>query len=1046
MKIKKVQISGFRAFNKVEDSTFNFVLPNNKIADFISVYAPNGFGKTSFYDAVEWGVTHQIQRFDRMTDFNKIRKENEGSVLLNNSSTKGEVIVETSESNFKNEITRKVYNPKGTPENAYFKEVILSQDLIDTFIKEEKAEERYNKFVDFNPEIKTYNNSLKNLTILFDFIESRTKDLNVEIKEMQKNQLKIDFEEEGKKFNEINKALQFLKDKKQEIDLIEKDTFTKTKYDFLDQKIKSRLISLEIEIETVRLRIGNIDIAYNGLPNNTDDANNGIFTYFDNRNKIIDLEKVKNDLNSIVTKIKTKENCELKDNQLKSQIKDELELNKLYLLFKEKYKMYLTIENEINERNKIYNNYDNEKLKSDKTIEELNEINKKNATNLDKLQKELFEKRTILKNIPFQIEKLDSLNKSSKLLSSQTNVLNESIPEKEVLIRDIKLKIIQYQLFNNNIESDIKSLIDLEEFKDNKELLNSILELESKINSAKEGIITINEKINLQNELDNELKDFVSKGLEIVSKNNSSDCPLCNHTYKSFSELSEKIIENKLLGKIVNENLESKLKLENEINKSLEEVSKSKSILKEYLKKVIEPFEKDKLKNENELIKLTELKDEKIQELIKSENEVTEINQFFENTINTKEFEEKISKEITVSEKEIAAIYNVINKNKTAITDHYNIIKSSNANKELVSKGITELKSVKEYNEVIGFYSNTLKTNEINLVLLEETIENSNAYLDKFKNEIEENLKTLSELNSKLLTNTLTKEEAITKVEEVDYAITLIRKIIQNFEHYIKTEFKIDLVSIDKNQVDFEFEKIKNIEKIKLQSLSDINENYRIIDKLKEDCLKVTEAEEIQKKIEGFSSEYAKLSIVRGKLKVEKDNLIKYLKKTINGFFYKELINKIYSKIDPHPDYSEIEFECDFEDKNPRLQIYTMKIVNGKKEKSVPALYFSTAQINILSLSIFLARALKTKNPQSGNSVDCIFIDDPIQSMDSINILSFIDLFRSMILFLGKQLIVSTHEENFHLLLQKKIPIELFDSKYIEFETFGRLKNNLPLN
>ncbi len=60
--------------------------------------------------------------------------------------------------------------------------------------------------------------------------------------------------------------------------------------------------------------------------------------------------------------------------------------------------------------------------------------------------------------------------------------------------------------------------------------------------------------------------------------------------------------------------------------------------------------------------------------------------------------------------------------------------------------------------------------------------------------------------------------------------------------------------------------------------------------------------------------------------------------------------------------------------------------------------------------------------------------------MDSINILSFIDLFRGIILFLGKQLIVSTHEENFHLLLQKKIPAELFDSKYIEFATFGKLK------
>lgn len=65
-----------------------------------------------------------------------------------------------------------------------------------------------------------------------------------------------------------------------------------------------------------------------------------------------------------------------------------------------------------------------------------------------------------------------------------------------------------------------------------------------------------------------------------------------------------------------------------------------------------------------------------------------------------------------------------------------------------------------------------------------------------------------------------------------------------------------------------------------------------------------------------------------------------------------------------------------------------------------------------------MARALKTKNPET-KAVDCIFIDDPIQSMDSINILSFIDLFRGITLSLGKQLIVSTHEENFHIITEK---------------------------
>jgi len=102
-------------------------------------------------------------------------------------------------------------------------------------------------------------------------------------------------------------------------------------------------------------------------------------------------------------------------------------------------------------------------------------------------------------------------------------------------------------------------------------------------------------------------------------------------------------------------------------------------------------------------------------------------------------------------------------------------------------------------------------------------------------------------------------------------------------------------------------------------------------------------------------------------------------------------------------------------------------------------LYFSTAQLNILSLSIFLAKALNTTDNE-GKSIDCIFIDDPIQSMDSINILSTIDLFRSIVTNMGKQIILSTHDESFQNLLKKKMPEKLFKSRFIEFETFGKLK------
>ena len=44
----------------------------------------------------------------------------------------------------------------------------------------------------------------------------------------------------------------------------------------------------------------------------------------------------------------------------------------------------------------------------------------------------------------------------------------------------------------------------------------------------------------------------------------------------------------------------------------------------------------------------------------------------------------------------------------------------------------------------------------------------------------------------------------------------------------------------------------------------------------------------------------------------------------------------------------------------------------------VPNLYFSTAQINILSFCIFLAKALFAKTDRN-EDLGCVFIDDPIQ-------------------------------------------------------------------
>lgn len=176
---------------------------------------------------------------------------------------------------------------------------------------------------------------------------------------------------------------------------------------------------------------------------------------------------------------------------------------------------------------------------------------------------------------------------------------------------------------------------------------------------------------------------------------------------------------------------------------------------------------------------------------------------------------------------------------------------------------------------------------------------------------------------------------------------------------------------------------------------------------------------------------------IETELSSKKKSISKKLTDMIDSFFHQDLINRLYQKIDPHPDYRTIEFKPNFKDSKPKLNVF----VKNKDDSSLisPNLYFSTSQLNILSLSIFLAKALNARD-NNNNPVGCIFLDDPIHSMDSINMLSTIDLLRSLVVNYKKQIILSTHDENFFLLLQKKIPQGLMKAKYIELETFGKVK------
>lgn len=88
----------------------------------------------------------------------------------------------------------------------------------------------------------------------------------------------------------------------------------------------------------------------------------------------------------------------------------------------------------------------------------------------------------------------------------------------------------------------------------------------------------------------------------------------------------------------------------------------------------------------------------------------------------------------------------------------------------------------------------------------------------------------------------------------------------------------------------------------------------------------------------------------------------------------------------------------------------------GNHKKHSPSYIFSSAQNNVLALSIFLSFAIK----QQWSNLDSIFLDDPIQNMDDINIHSFVDLVRSIQKQTNKQFFISTHDDRIYNFMLNK--------------------------
>ncbi|MFZ0169308.1 MAG: AAA family ATPase [Candidatus Dormiibacterota bacterium] len=145
------------------------------------------------------------------------------------------------------------------------------------------------------------------------------------------------------------------------------------------------------------------------------------------------------------------------------------------------------------------------------------------------------------------------------------------------------------------------------------------------------------------------------------------------------------------------------------------------------------------------------------------------------------------------------------------------------------------------------------------------------------------------------------------------------------------------------------------------------------------------------------------------------------------------LLQTIYAKVDPHPSFRVVNFLI--RTSGGRGRLWTA-IRDPSTEISVdePAVVLSSSQLNVLAVSTFLSLNLAIPTLP----LQVVALDDPLQSLDSVNLLGLTDVLRRVTS--SRQVIVSAHDERLAGLLERKLrPVEEGrQTRIIRFEAWTR--------
>lgn len=575
MKIKKVEIEGFRAYKYKNDGTFDFTNDGDIPANFVAIYAPNGFGKSSFYDAVEWAITNNLDRLSG--EYNRTNHEYAAKstkekgyaqkIIRNIDIAQGfptRVKVSTTlPEPFDRKLKKVRSNSRDLPisinrkkENEYFRKVILSQDEIDRFLREAKPQDRYKRFMkSFGGDAEIVR---QELTILISDNKTSISDLN---KKRDKLLKQLNEPIDVSVFERLNKTIYELNADGENLPFADKNFLVHTENEIISTLITRRR-ELETQLKAQMKSHDLLNVQLSRLP----EVKLNLSLIAEQQSKLTKLTKGVADAQHYQSLLNSHSKC-LSERQLVSEQLEKLsEINRLA-------KEFCQQKSEIAVSTEKQRALSNNRVNEISLLEDLEQLAKKKDENLASADTRSLVLRDALdscdriyskiKTHQKRVAILDSLN-AEKDVNLSLNKTQQSTVE-TALAKISSIKITKQSLLISDlsmIDFDKLKLQELSNF--SAELNNWVLHDES-IQKTQSSLL---EQMGIHERL-------ITTGLQYLSSWPTSTCPLCHKSHDSESELKKKIESTDLLSSLSKENarkLEVSAKMQSDLNSKIEEI------------------------------------------------------------------------------------------------------------------------------------------------------------------------------------------------------------------------------------------------------------------------------------------------------------------------------------------------------------------------------------------------------------------------------------------------------------------------------------------